>query len=220
MQLYLDTANIDEIREVSEWGILSGVTTNPSLLAREGRDVKDVIEEISELVDGPISVEAISTRAEDMVAEGRELVKLGDNVAVKIPMIPEGLKAVARLNAEGIACNVTLVFSSGQALLAARAGAAFVSPFVGRLDDIGADGIGLVGDVVEVFAYHDIETQVIAASLRHPRHVMESALAGADIATVPYGVLESMVAHPLTDSGLERFLSDWESLQRAVKPEI
>ena len=220
MQLYLDTANIDEIREVSEWGILSGVTTNPSLLAREGRDVKDVIEEISELVDGPISVEAISTRAEDMVAEGRELVKLGDNVAVKIPMIPEGLKAVARLNAEGIACNVTLVFSSGQALLAARAGAAYVSPFVGRLDDIGADGIGLVGDVVEVFAYHDIETQVIAASLRHPRHVMESALAGADIATVPYGVLESMVAHPLTDSGLERFLSDWESLQRAVKPEI
>ena len=220
MQLYLDTANIDEIREVSEWGILSGVTTNPSLLAREGRDVKDVIEEISELVDGPISVEAISTRAEDMVAEGRELVKLGDNVAVKIPMIPEGLKAVARLNAEGIACNVTLVFSSGQALLAARAGAAFVSPFVGRLDDIGADGIGLVGDVVEVFAYHDIGTRVIAASLRHPRHVMESALAGADIATVPYGVLESMVAHPLTDSGLERFLSDWESLQRAVKPEI
>lgn len=220
MQLYLDTANIDEIREVSEWGILSGVTTNPSLLAREGRDVKDVIEEIAELVAGPISVEAISTRAEDMVAEGRELVKLGDNVAIKIPMIPEGLKAVARLSAEGIACNVTLVFSSGQALLAARAGAAFVSPFVGRLDDIGADGIGLVRDVVEVFAYHDIETSVIAASLRHPRHVMESALAGSDIATVPYGVLESMVAHPLTDSGLERFLSDWESLQRAVKPEI
>ncbi len=220
MQLYLDTANIDEIREVSEWGILSGVTTNPSLLAREGRDVKDVIEEIAELVAGPISVEAISTRAEDMVAEGRELVKLGDNVVVKIPMIPAGLKAVARLSAEGIACNVTLVFSSGQALLAARAGAAFVSPFVGRLDDIGADGIGLVRDVVEVFAYHDIETSVIAASLRHPRHVMESALAGSDIATVPYGVLESMVAHPLTDSGLERFLSDWESLQRAVKPEI
>lgn len=218
MQLYIDTANIEEIREVSEWGILSGVTTNPSLLAREGRDVTDVIEQIAELVPGPISVEAVSTRAEDMVAEGRKLATLGDNVAVKIPMVAEGLKAVARLSAEGIDCNVTLVFSSGQALLAARSGATFVSPFVGRLDDIGADGIGLVRDVVEVFAYHDIETRVIAASLRHPRHVMESALAGSDIATVPYGVLQSMVAHPLTDSGLERFLNDWESLQRAVKP--
>ncbi len=218
MQLYIDTANIEEIREVSEWGILSGVTTNPSLLAREGRDVTDVIEQIAELVPGPISVEAVSTRAEDMVTEGRKLATLGDNVAVKIPMVAEGLKAVARLSAEGIDCNVTLVFSSGQALLAARSGATFVSPFVGRLDDIGADGIGLVRDVVEVFAYHDIETRVIAASLRHPRHVMESALAGSDIATVPYGVLQSMVAHPLTDSGLERFLNDWESLQRAVKP--
>ncbi|MFO8060553.1 MAG: fructose-6-phosphate aldolase [Bacillota bacterium] len=218
MQLYIDTANIEEIREVSEWGILSGVTTNPSLLAREGRDVAGVIEEIAGLVSGPISVEAVSTRAEDMVAEARELVKLGDNVVVKIPMIPEGLKAVSRLSAEGIHCNVTLVFSAGQALMAGRAGAAFVSPFVGRLDDIGADGIGVVGDVVEVFAYHDIETSVIAASLRHPKHVTEAALVGSDIATVPYGVLQSMVSHPLTDTGLERFLNDWNSLQRAVKP--
>ena len=217
MEIYIDTANIDEIREASEWGVISGVTTNPSLLAKEGRDMGEVIGEIESLVSGPISVEVIATNADGMVREARDLTKLADNIAVKIPMIPEGLKAVHTLSHQGIDCNVTLVFSANQALLAARAGAAYVSPFVGRLDDIGVDGMSMVRDVSEIIFHYELDTRIIAASVRHPRHVTEAALAGAHIATVPYDVLEKMIAHPLTDSGLERFLDDWESLQRCMR---
>ncbi len=213
MDLYIDTANIDEIREASEWGIISGVTTNPSLLAKEGQKIEDVIDEIVTLVDGPISVEVVATEAEEMVREAREVAQIADDIAVKIPMTTEGLTAVSRLREDDIACNVTLVFSANQALMAARAGAAFVSPFVGRLDDIGTDGIGLVRDVVDIFAYYDIDTRIISASLRHPRHVHESAMMGAHIATVPFGVLQKMASHPLTDSGLQKFLDDWKSME-------
>lgn len=217
MEIYIDTANIGEIREASGWGVISGVTTNPSLLAKEGRELKDVIGEIESLVSGPISVEVIATKADGMISEARDLTTMAENIAVKIPMIPEGLKAVHELSQEGIDCNVTLVFSANQALLAARAGAAYVSPFVGRLDDIGVDGMSMVKDVSEIISHYELETRIIAASVRHPRHVTEAALAGAHIATVPYGVLTKMVAHPLTDSGLERFLDDWESLKRCTK---
>lgn len=217
MEIYIDTANIDEIREASEWGVISGVTTNPSLLAKEGRDMGEVIGEIESLVSGPISVEVIATDVDGMVREARDLTKLADNIAVKIPMIPEGLKAVHTLSQEGIDCNVTLVFSANQALLAARAGAAYVSPFVGRLDDMGVDGMSMVRDVSEIIFHYELDTRIIAASVRHPRHVTEAALAGAHIATVPYDVLKKMIAHPLTDSGLERFLDDWESLQRCMR---
>ncbi len=213
MELYIDTANLDEIREASKWGIISGVTTNPSLLAKEGRKIDDVIDEIESLVDGPISVEVVSTRADEMVEEAREVAQIAENIAVKIPMTTGGLAAASRLEEDGIACNVTLVFSANQALMAARAGASFVSPFVGRLDDIGADGIGLIGDVADIFAYYDIDTRIISASLRHPKHVHESAMMGAHIATVPYDVLEKMASHPLTDSGLQKFLDDWKSME-------
>ncbi len=211
MDIYIDTANISEIREVARWGVLSGVTTNPSLLAKEGRDLDDVIAEIAELVPGPISAEVIATEADGMFEEGLKLAEIAENVVVKIPMTTQGLEAVSRLSDRGIKCNVTLVFSAGQALLAARAGAAFVSPFMGRLDDIGVDSAAIVASIAEIFENHDIDTRIIAASIRHSQHVLDAALAGAHIATVPHAVLRKMAGHPLTDAGLEQFLSDWNA---------
>lgn len=195
-------------------GIISGVTTNPTLVAKEGRDFHKVVTEICGIVDGPVSAEVISQDADGMVREALEIAKWGPNVVIKIPMTTEGLKATRRLAAEGVKTNVTLVFSSNQALLAARAGATYVSPFVGRLDDISFDGMSVVAEIVQVFEIHDIATEVIAASIRHPRHVTEAALAGADIATVPYSILMQMAKHPLTDAGIARFMSDWEKAQK------
>lgn len=214
MRFFIDTANVDEIRQANDMGIICGVTTNPSLIAKEGRDFKEVIKEITSIVDGPISgeVKATTTQAEDMVKEGREIAAIHPNMVVKIPMTVEGLKAVKVLSAEGIKTNVTLIFSANQALLAARAGAAYVSPFVGRLDDISQPGIDLIDTVAEIFALHDIETEIIAASVRHTMHVTECALAGADIATVPYKVIEQMTHHPLTDQGIEKFRKDYEAV--------
>lgn len=212
MKLFIDTANIDEIREIASWGVLEGVTTNPSLIAKEGRSFKDVIKEITELVDGPVSAEVISMDAESMVKEARDLAQLGDNVIIKIPMCAEGLKATSELYKEGIYVNMTLIFSADQALLAARAGARYVSPFLGRLDDIGADGLGELEKIVEIFEIHGIETEIISASIRNVSHIIGSALAGSDIATVPYDVFKLMLKHPLTDSGIEKFLADWESV--------
>lgn len=211
MRFFLDTANIEEIRVAHSWGVISGVTTNPSLVAKEGRVFKDVIKEICSIVDGPVSAEVIALEADAMVREARELASWADNVVIKIPMTPEGLRAVSVLSSEGIDTNVTLVFSPTQALLAARAGASYVSPFVGRLDDISSDGIKLVADIAEIYAIHGIDTEIIAASIRHPMHVIEAAKAGAHIATVPFPVLKSMAAHPLTDKGIERFLADWKN---------
>lgn len=210
MKLFIDSANIDEIREVAEMGIVCGVTTNPSLVAKEGRDFKEVVAEICEIVDGPVSAEVISLDAEGMVREATEISAWSPNIVIKIPMTSEGLKAVKALSAKGIKTNVTLVFSSGQALLAARAGATYVSPFAGRLDDISSDGMGVAGEIAAIFDIHGIPTEIIAASIRHPMHVIEAALVGSDIATVPYRVLMQMTKHPLTDAGIERFLADWE----------
>lgn len=211
MKLFIDTANIDEIKEIASWGILEGVTTNPSLIAKEGRVFKEVIKEITEIVDGPISAEVVSLKAEEMVKEAEELVKIHENIVIKVPMTDEGLKAVKVFASKGIKTNVTLVFSANQALMAAKAGATFVSPFLGRLDDIGHRGIDLVKEIVDIFDLYLIETEVIAASIRHSMHVVEAAQVGAHIATIPYGVFKQMVKHPLTDSGIERFLKDWES---------
>ena len=210
MKLFIDTANIDEIREINQWGVLSGVTTNPSLIAKEGRDLKEVIEEIVSIVDGPISGEVISLEKDGMLNEARELAKIHPNIVIKIPMTGEGLKAVNILSKENIKTNVTLVFSPNQALLAARAGANFVSPFVGRLDDIGNEGLYIIEDIVEIFNIHNIKTEIIAASIRHPIHVIEAAKLGAHIATIPYNVFRQMLARPLTDIGIEKFLKDWE----------
>lgn len=210
MKFFLDTANIIEIKEILPAGIVAGVTTNPSLIAKEKQDIKAVIREIASLTPGPVSAEVISTKFEEMLPEARELAKLGDNVVIKVPITLDGLKTVSALAAEGIKTNVTLIFSANQALLAARAGAAFVSPFVGRLDDISQDGIELIRDIAEIFSIHGIETEIIAASIRHPLHVTQAALAGAHIATVPAKVLVSLLNHPLTDAGIERFLADWQ----------
>ena len=209
MKIFIDTANVEEIREAASWGILSGVTTNPSLIAKEGRDFKTVVKEITEIVDGSVSAEVLSDDAEGMIAEARELSQIHPNVTIKIPMTEEGLKAVSVLSKEGIETNVTLIFSANQALLAARAGAAYVSPFVGRMDDIANDGVELVKDIAEVFAIFGIPTEIIAASVRTPMHVLQCAKAGADIATIPYGVLKKMFKHPLTDKGLQQFKDDW-----------
>ena len=212
MKFFIDTANLDEIREIKEWGILSGVTTNPSLIAKEGNvEFEDVIKQISDMVPGPISDEVISLETDGMVEEARKLAAIADNIVIKIPMTAEGLAATSILAAEGIKTNVTLVFSANQALLAARAGATYVSPFVGRLDDISQDGMDLIRDIVEIFNWFDIDTEIIAASIRHPLHVLQAAKAGADIATVPYGVFKQMVKHPKTDEGIQKFLADWES---------
>ncbi|MCR3758102.1 fructose-6-phosphate aldolase [Clostridium felsineum] len=210
MKLFIDTANVEEIREANNMGIICGVTTNPSLVAKEGRDFNEVIKEITSIVDGPISGEVISLKAEGMIKEGREIAKIHKNMVVKIPMTEEGLKAVKVLSSEGIKTNVTLIFSAGQALLAARAGATFVSPFLGRLDDIGADSMGLIKSIVNIFSIHNIKTEIIAASIRGPKHVIDAAEAGAHIGTIPYKVLKQLVKHPLTDSGIERFMKDWE----------
>ena len=209
MQLFLDTANVDEIREIASWGILSGVTTNPSLITREGRDFREVIGEICGIVDGPISAEVISTDRDGMIREARENAAWHENVVIKIPMGSEGLAAVSVLEKEGIRCNVTLVFSAAQGYTAALAGASFVSPFVGRLDDIGCDGMQVVADLAEIYDLHGFGTRIIAASIRHTQHVEQAALAGAHIATVPAAVVRKLVRHPLTDSGLKKFLEDW-----------
>lgn len=209
MKIFIDTANIDEIREANTWGIIDGVTTNPSLIAKEGRNLQEVINEICSIVDGPISAEVISLEADKMVEEAMELVKLHKNIVIKIPMCIEGLKVVKVLNEKGIKTNVTLIFSSQQALLAAKAGATYVSPFVGRLDDIGARGVELISEISTIFKVHDIKTEIIAASIRNPIHVSECAIEGSDIATIPFKVLEQMAKHPLTDIGIEKFLSDY-----------
>ena len=210
MKLFIDTANTAHIREADSWGVICGVTTNPSLIAKEGRDFAEVVREITEIVDGPVSAEVIDTRHEGMVREARSLAAIHPNVVIKIPMTAEGLKAVKILAAEGIKTNVTLVFSSVQALLAARAGASFVSPFLGRLDDIGMDGMRLIEEIAEIFEIHRIPTEIIAASIRHPIHVVSAARLGAHIATIPFATLEQMLKHPLTDSGIAKFLKDWE----------
>ena len=211
MRFFIDTANVDEIREANEMGIICGVTTNPSLIAKEGRDFNQVIAEIASIVDGPISgeVKATTTDSQTMIKEAREIAKIHPNMVVKIPMTKEGLKAVKVVTAEGIKTNVTLVFTSAQALLAARAGATYVSPFLGRLDDISMPGIDLIEDISQIFSMHDIKTQIIAASVRHSIHVIDCAKAGADIATVPYKVLMQMTGHPLTDQGIEKFKKDY-----------
>ena len=214
MKFFLDTANIDEIREAAAWGQVDGVTTNPSLIAREGRDFRTVIEEIASLVDGPISAEALSLEAESMIAEGRDLAGWHEQVVVKLPMTIAGLQAVRALSREGIRTNVTLVFSANQALLAARAGATYVSPFVGRLDDEGHDGMALISDIRHIFDQFAFETEILAASIRHPLHVTQAALKGADVATMPFKVLKMLYHHPLTDSGIERFLADWEQARQ------
>lgn len=210
MKIFLDTANIDEIKEGASWGIVDGVTTNPSLIAKEKRDFKQVVKEICDIVDGPISAEVISEDSEGMISEAKELVKIHKNIVIKIPMTVEGLKAVSKLSKEGIKTNVTLIFSPNQALLAAKAGATYVSPFLGRLDDVGSQGMDLVRTIVEIFLNYDYDTEVIAASIRHPLHVVDAALAGANIATIPMKVLQQMVKHPLTDKGIESFMNDWK----------
>ncbi len=214
MKFFIDTANVDEIRKANDMGVICGVTTNPSLIAKEGRDFNEVIREITSIVDGPISgeVKATTTEAEGMIAEGREIAKIHPNMIVKIPMTAEGLKAVKVLAAEGIKTNVTLVFTANQALLAAEAGAAYVSPFVGRLDDINEHGTDLIRTISEIFAIYDYKTEIIAASIRNVVHVTECALAGADIATVPYKVIMQMVKHPLTDQGIVKFQADYKAV--------
>ena len=209
MKLFLDTANVEHIKEANEMGVICGVTTNPSLIAKEGRDFNEVIKEITEIVDGPISGEVVSEDAEGMIKEGREIAAIHKNMIVKIPMTVEGLKAVKVLASEGIKTNVTLIFSANQALLAANAGATYVSPFLGRVDDISMDGMELVRTIAEIFEVHGINTEIIAASVRHPIHVIEAARVGAHIATVPYALVMQMVKHPLTDAGLEKFKADW-----------
>ena len=210
MKFFIDTAEFEEFKAAYKLGFVDGVTTNPSLIVKSKRNLQEVIKEIAALVEGPVSAEVIATEAPDMVKEAHELVKLGDNVVIKVPMTPEGLKAVAILSKEGIKTNVTLIFSANQALLAARAGATYVSPFVGRIDDISMDGITLIEDIAEIFMVHNIETEIIAASVRTPIHITQCAKAGAHIATVPYKVLLQAMKHPLTDAGLARFLEDWK----------
>ncbi|MBR6282371.1 MAG: fructose-6-phosphate aldolase [Lachnospiraceae bacterium] len=214
MKLFIDTANVDDIRKANDMGVISGVTTNPSLIAKEGRDFAEVIKEITSIVDGPISgeVKATTVDAEGMIAEGREIAKIHKNMVVKIPMTVEGLKAVKVLSKEGIKTNVTLIFTANQALLAAEAGATYVSPFLGRLDDISTTGMDLIDEIVTIFENYGYETEIIAASIRNPIHVKEAALAGADIATIPYSVIETMTKHPLTDAGIKKFQDDYRKV--------
>jgi transaldolase len=219
MKLFIDTADLNEIKEIASWGVLDGVTTNPTLLAKSGRSLQDVIDEIFLLVDGPISLEVVSEHATDMEQEAKQIVskipkQYHHNVAIKIPMTSEGLKAVKALSKQGIKTNVTLIFSANQALLAAKAGAAFVSPFIGRLDDNGQEGMRVIKEIMDIFCNYDIETEVIVASIRHPIHVIEAARLGADIATIPPDVLRKMMKHPLTDTGIKSFLKDWEKVKK------
>jgi transaldolase len=213
MKFFIDTANIDEIREAASMGMLDGVTTNPSLVAKEKKDFRKLLEEICSIVDGPISAEVISLEYDGMMKEARELVKIHKNIVVKIPLIKDGLKAVKALSGEGIKANVTLCFSANQALLAAKAGAYFISPFIGRLDDIGQNGMDLIGQIVTIYRNYGYTTEVLVASVRHPMHVVDAAMIGADICTMPFKVLEQLIKHPLTDIGIERFLTDWKKGQ-------
>jgi transaldolase len=209
MKFFLDTANLNEIREIASWGVLDGVTTNPSLVAKEPVKFEDLIREICAVCPGPVSAEAVSETAPAIIEEGRRLAKLASNIAVKVPITVEGLKAIKVLSAEGIAVNTTLVFSPTQALLAAKAGAKFVSPFIGRLDDIAQEGMGLIEEIAQIFENYGLECEIIVASVRHPRHIVDAALIGADICTVPFAVMDKLIKHPLTDLGIERFLKDW-----------
>ncbi len=213
MKFFLDTANIDEIKDANSMGMVDGVTTNPSLIAKEGRDFEEVIKEICEIVDGPVSAEVISTDAEGMLKEARHLAGLHKNIVIKIPMTVDGIKATCQLTKEGIKTNVTLVFSPLQALMAAKAGATYVSPFIGRLDDLSQEGLQLIEQIVEIYANYAYETEIIVASVRNPLHVLDSAIIGADIATIPYSVLAKFASHPLTDKGLKAFLDDWNKSQ-------
>jgi len=214
MKIFIDTANVNEIRDAASMGLVDGVTTNPSLVAKEKRDFKELLKEICGIVNGPISAEVISTEYDGMMREARDLAKIHDNIVVKVPLIKDGLKAVRSLKAEGIRTNVTLCFSPNQALLAAKAGAFFVSPFVGRLDDVSQVGMELIQQIVTIYRNYSFETQVLVASIRNPNHVVEAALMGADASTIPYGVLIQLIKHPLTDIGVERFLSDWRKIQK------
>jgi len=214
MKFFIDTANIEEIRQANALGILDGVTTNPSLVAKESRSFEEILKDICEEVDGPVSAEVVSLDAEGMLAEGRKLAAIHDNIVIKVPIITEGLKAVKQFAAEGIKTNVTLIFSSTQALMAAKAGATFVSPFVGRLDDISLQGMDLVNEIVTIYDNYGYQTEIIVASIRSPMHVVDAALAGADIATIPFKVIDQLVKHPLTDSGMEKFLADWEKRKK------
>ena len=216
MQFFLDTANLEEIRKAKEWGLLDGVTTNPTLVSRENMPFQELVVEILKTVDGPVSLEVVSEDSEGMVAEARNLNALGDNVVIKIPLTPEGLKTVRILSKEGIKTNVTLCFSPTQALIAAKAGADYISPFIGRLDDISSYGMRLVKDIKEIYTNYGFKTQIIVASIRHPMHVLEAALIGADIATMPFPVLEQLFKHPLTDVGIQRFLKDWERVKARI----
>lgn len=209
MKIFIDTANVDDIRKANDMGVICGVTTNPSLIVKEGRDFVEVIKEITTIVDGPISAEVISLESNGMLKEARELAKIHKNIIIKIPMTAEGLKAVKVLRIEGIKTNVTLIFSAGQALLAARAGATYVSPFVGRIDDTGHEGVDLIKEIADIFDIHLIDTEIISASIRSPKHAIDSALAGAHISTIPFNIIMQMTKHPLTDIGIERFLKDW-----------
>jgi transaldolase len=214
VKIFIDTANLAQIEEVDSWGILDGVTTNPTLIAKENTEPRALVRKICEMVGGPVSMEAMSTKAIDIVKEGKELAKIHPNIVVKVPMTEEGLKATKQLAEEDVKVNMTLVFSSNQALLAAKAGAAYVSPFVGRLDDIGQDGMDLVSEILDIYDNYDFETEVIVASIRHPIHVAQAARMGADVATIPYDVLKVMFKHPLTDTGIARFQKDWESVAK------
>ncbi|MDD2397905.1 MAG: fructose-6-phosphate aldolase [Tissierellia bacterium] len=214
MKLFIDTANVEEIRKANDMGVICGVTTNPSLIAKEGRIFEDVVREITGIVDGPISAEVISLDSEGMIKEAVELAKIHKNIIIKLPMTAEGLKAVKVLSKEKIKTNVTLVFSAGQALLAAKAGATYVSPFVGRLDDIGNDGMNIIKEIVEIFRNYEIDTEIIAASIRHPMHVIEAARLGCHIATIPYKVIMQLTKHPLTDKGIDQFLKDWDTVPK------
>jgi transaldolase len=216
MKFFLDTANIEEIRKGVSLGLVDGVTTNPSLVAKEGRSLEDLAKEICELVDGPVSLEVVSTESNDIIEEARRLAKVHENAIVKIPMIKEGLKALKVVSQEGIRVNVTLVFSATQALLAAKNGAVIVSPFVGRLDDISNDGMDLISDILTIFDNYEFETEVLVASIRSPMHILHSALMGAHIATMPYKIMEQLIKHPLSDIGLEKFLADWEKQKQLV----
>lgn len=215
MKIFLDTANVEHIREASSWGIIDGVTTNPTLIAREGRDFRETVKEICGIVDGPISAEVVSMKSDEMVEEAKELATIHKNIVIKVPLMPEGLKTVKRLNEVDIKTNATLIFSANQALLAAKAGATYVSPFIGRLDDIGHIGMDIVRDTMIIFDNYNFETQVIVASIRNPIHVIDAAIVGAHVATVPYAVLQKMVKHSLTDVGIERFLADWEKVPKS-----
>lgn len=213
MKFFIDTANVEEIKKAASYGLLDGVTTNPSLVAKEGRDFIELLKEITKIVDGPISAEVVSLDYEGMLKEAKALAKIHDNIVIKVPLIKEGIKAVKTLSEEGIKTNVTLCFSAVQALLAAKAGATYISPFVGRLDDISHDGMGLIQQIVQIYRNYDFDTQVLVASVRHPLHLVDAALMGAHVATIPFAVIEKLFKHPLTDIGLEQFLNDWKKLK-------